>query len=225
MQRGQAVTGGLQRCCVLREQAPRHGLGLARYCMYLGAHNEKFLLAALQTSRLAFHLRLQSNVIAAHPHEAPAAGCMSMACCVSSDLAAEGHQDRSSVERILLRRLVCRREVTIHLDRQCRGRPIARLDCSVLQMRYRVAPTAGCALPFVHMLTRAEGLQKRPSLAGIPLPRMLDLSRSRSSPCPGEEEPIRRGYVVDNGRVHCCPAGSLASRPSGLVHHVHHSGL
>lgn len=52
MQRGQAVTGGLQRCCVLREQAPRHGLGLARYCMYLGAqHDDKFLLAALQTSR------------------------------------------------------------------------------------------------------------------------------------------------------------------------------
>ena len=74
------------------------------------------------------------------------------------------------------------------MDRQCRGRPIARLDCSVLQMRYRVAPTAGCALPFVHMLTRAEGLQKRPSLAGIPLPRMLSLSRSRSSPCPGERQ-------------------------------------
>jgi hypothetical protein len=58
VQRGQAVTGGLQRCCVLREQAPRHGLGLARYCMYLGAHNEKFLLAALQTSRWGTWLQL-----------------------------------------------------------------------------------------------------------------------------------------------------------------------
>jgi hypothetical protein len=92
---------------------------------------------------------------------------------------------RSSMKHIVLW-LLCRREVTIHMDRQCRGRPIARLDCSVLQMRYRVAPTAGCALPFVHMLMRAEGLQKRPSLAGIPLPRMLSLSRSRSSPSPGK---------------------------------------
>jgi hypothetical protein len=72
------------------------------------------------------------------------------------------------------------------MDRQCEGRPIARLDCSVLQMRYRVAPTPGCALPFVHMLTRAESLQKRASLAGIPIPRMLSSSRSRSSPLPGE---------------------------------------
>lgn len=95
------------------------------------------------------------------------------------------HWHRSSMGVILLW-LRCRWEITIHMDRQCRGRPIARLDCSVLQMRYRVAPTAGCALPFVHMLTRAEGQQKRPSLAGIPLPRMLSLSRTRSSPCPGE---------------------------------------
>jgi hypothetical protein len=50
------VAGGLQRCYVKREQAPRRGLGLARYCMYHGASHDdagaKFLLAALQTSRL-----------------------------------------------------------------------------------------------------------------------------------------------------------------------------
>jgi hypothetical protein len=118
--------------------------------------------------------------------------------------AVQSRWHRSSVGRILLW-LLCRREVTIHMDRQCRGRPIARLDCSVLQMRYRVAPTAGCALPFVHMLTRAEGLQKRPSLAGIPLPRMLSCSRSHSSPCPGErallqlKEPCR--FAVSDQRT------------------------
>lgn len=58
------------------------------------------------------------------------------------------------------------------MDRLCEGRPIARLDCSLLQMRYRITVTAGCALPFVDTLTRPGSLSRRPSLAGIPLPRL-----------------------------------------------------
>lgn len=56
-QSGRAVTGNLLRCFVRREETPRHGLGAARYCLYLGAAHmpgaapPKFLLAALQTSR------------------------------------------------------------------------------------------------------------------------------------------------------------------------------
>lgn len=75
--------------------------------------------------------------------------------------------------------LLDRREVSIHMDRRCEGRPIARLDCSLLQMRYRVAPTPGCALPFVDTLTRADSLARRPSLAGIPMPRLLSSCRSQ----------------------------------------------
>lgn len=72
--------------------------------------------------------------------------------------------------------------MTIHMDRQCEGRPIARLDCSLLQMRHRITPTPGCALPFVETLKRPQGLPRRGSLAGIPLPRLLSSCHSKSLP-------------------------------------------
>ena len=51
----------------------------------------------------------------------------------------------------------CRREVTVHLDRECTGRPIARVHCSLLQLSYRAVTTGACPLPFVDEVTRPVG--------------------------------------------------------------------
>lgn len=50
-----------------------------------------------------------------------------------------------------------RRIVTVHLDKECAGRPIARVHCSLLQLSYRVVTTGACPLPFVDELTRPVG--------------------------------------------------------------------
>jgi len=102
---GRAVPGTLLQCFVRREEMPKHGVGSARYSMYLGTGpggpgDCKLLLSALQTTR---------------------------------------------------------RGITIHLDRDCTLRPIARVQCSLLQMSYRAVTTSACPLPFVEELTRPLG--------------------------------------------------------------------
>lgn len=50
-----------------------------------------------------------------------------------------------------------RRMMTVHLDKECAGRPIARVHCSLLQLSYRAVTTGACPLPFVDELTRPVG--------------------------------------------------------------------